>query len=384
MAIYNDYGKIWWHDITGPHTLVSKIISAIEDEKSVLLIVPFDLPWRKEMREEFQLSFSNQTPNGESFFYEIDVSDKCADIDPGRFLLEESNLPQQIKYGYRSNSKISIQELLIRHGALRNQIYWIKGLDNITAEKWIDFSRNYKSSKDNGIFVIELPEEYLNNDAEIESLCMNNYREYVTGYDARLMDHMVLQQVCTIPQTLYSYIAALVYNLCDFDVEVASDLLNIFEWENDDYFSVLRALSEKSEYIKRGSGQNKDHIFSLIRNNKIDDIRQKIWTAQIQSFLPVIEMERKMIIDIYYDNIKESLQKNSIMQFHKRITDPWEVEVGTLYYMISTRKDISSYILYLPNEETRNRIEFLREFRNTLAHLQTCGIAEIKKLLRIL
>lgn len=375
----NDIPKIWWHDITGAHAFISAIISVLEDNKSALLKVPYDLPWRKELRNEFQYIISDKSNHDQIFYYEVDALDQCSKRDPGEFLLEKSSLSGKIKYTYRSNSKTKIQKVLLDNAVLKNQIYWIKGFDKQISEKWIDFCNGFSPSLETGLFVLEIPEQYCSDVLPSETLGIINYRDYVSGYDANLMNNLVLQRRKNTPVELCPYVAALTYKLCDFDVEVATDFLINFEWKNQEPLSVLQLLCAEPEYVKRGAQANSNHIFSLVRNDETEKIIQKIWEAQIQSFFPIIEIERKQIIELFYNDIFSCIQNEDISQYGDRITNPSEVEIGTLYFLIKS-DETCDYFDDI-DEESRKRIRFLRDCRNTLAHGKIIDNDSIKILL---
>ena len=94
-------------------------------------------------------------------------------------------------------------------------------------------------------------------------------------------------------------------------------------------------------------------------------------------------IERIELIEKYMDEIRQALQGRAIYQYGERIFDPMELEFGSLCYMTSHRQndDESMYILYIPDEADRERIKFLHECRNLLAHAACCDPGRVKKLL---
>ena len=96
---------------------------------------------------------------------------------------------------------------------------------------------------------------------------------------------------------------------------------------------------------------------------------------------PVIEMERIEIIEKYRDAISQALADNNFAQYGEQITDPMEVELGSLCFMMSHRQDVYMYMLYISDETDRERIRFLHECRNLLAHVSICNPEQVRKLL---
>ena len=56
-----------------------------------------------------------------------------------------------------------------------------------------------------------------------------------------------------------------------------------------------------------------------------------------------------------------------------------DAELGTLYRMTRLRKetDNTQYLLFIPSEEDRSRLDLLHMLRNNLAHGNPCDILQI-------
>ena len=96
---------------------------------------------------------------------------------------------------------------------------------------------------------------------------------------------------------------------------------------------------------------------------------------------PVIEMERIEIIEKYRDDISQALTANHFEQYGEQITAPMAVELGSLCFMMSHRQDVYRYMLYISDKTDRERIKFLHECRNLLAHVSICNPEQVRKLL---
>ena len=122
-------------------------------------------------------------------------------------------------------------------------------------------------------------------------------------------------------------------------------------------------------------------------------LEQSVWKAQIQTVFADIEMARLRIVSDWSDAIEDALeteywepQKNRtgfIEQMGERLTEAEGVELGTLVRMMALRRkeDHNQYLLYIPDEQTREWICFLRTCRNKLAHHVPCPQAEMSQLL---
>ena len=80
--------------------------------------------------------------------------------------------------------------------------------------------------------------------------------------------------------------------------EQKGDLENLLEMLEQSYEKIYEytknaVLAEDLlGYDKRGRGEKSDHILALYRNNRQEEIHHRLWEAQVQILLPMIEMER--------------------------------------------------------------------------------------------
>ncbi len=84
-----------------------------------------------------------------------------------------------------------------------------------------------------------------------------------------------------------------------------------------------------------------------------DEIRSRIWSAQVSVLLPIIEIQRRKIVRDHYHQIKAELGRCG------RAEDPETLEIGDLAFLF--RQD--SF-----DQRVRFRVERLRLARNDLAH----------------
>jgi hypothetical protein len=103
----------------------------------------------------------------------------------------------------------------------------------------------------------------------------------------------------------------------------------------------------------------------------------------------MLEIERVSFVEHYHQQIQEALSERYydfktgrsqlIYQFGDVISDPDDAELGTIYRMTKLKRDAdtSQYLLYIPDEESRSRIELLHDLRNALAHGEPCTISKV-------
>ena len=169
-----------------------------------------------------------------------------------------------------------------------------------------------------------------------------------------------------LPEEFRLYAAQLAAHLAGLNGELVPPLLQY-----------LRPDQEPAESLKE------------IRNDILVDpsllpdparLGQSVWKAQIQTVFADIEMARLRIVSDWSDAIEDALeteywepQKNRtgfIEQMGERLTEAAGVEL-----------DHNQYLLYIPDEQTREWICFLRTCRNKLAHHVPCPQAEMSQLL---
>lgn len=144
----------------------------------------------------------------------------------------------------------------------------------------------------------------------------------------------------------------------------------------------LSRIAQMDAFQQRGTDHETTHVLYLSRMGNEDQLKKRIWEAQIQVAFPIIELERVQFIRDWEIQISQTLQENQIEQYGRIIQSPIELELGTLNYNASHRGRDDNYILYIPDEEARNRLRFLHEQRNELAHCNCCTPQNLQILFR--
>ena len=103
----------------------------------------------------------------------------------------------------------------------------------------------------------------------------------------------------------------------------------------------------------------------------------------MQVFFPIIEFNRVNLIEKWFDEIQNSLMNENVKQYGVQIYDPYEVELGTLYYLTIHKIDADKFKLYIPDQADRNKINFLHTCRNQLAHMKCCSPEQIENLITL-
>lgn len=383
--INESWEEFWWNSITGAHVVVSKVADALLENKMVILKVPSDLPWRYSMRSSIHTAFQERTDARDVVIEAIDiVDDNPEDLEPGRFLLQKY-ASSAVSRGYREKSKVSIQDYIAQKDVIKNRILWIKGLDGPSAKTWIKFCNGFTpKTASEGLFVLEIHGKVEPPDSQfIEYI---DFSECVSNYDVQLFNSFVLdedEEIAYGSDIWKKYISVTAAMVCDVDAEVSELLLREVDFRKESALDGIARISEMDEFSRRGTDDGSNHVLWLYRNNKTAELNHRIWVAQVQVLFAVIEMERIGLIEKYKNEIEQALTDNYITQYGERIVDPMEVELGSLCYMMSHRQenDYYMFMLYIPDENDRDRIRFLHDCRNAIAHVSICEPEQVRQLL---
>ena len=360
-----EWSEFWWTSITGPRNLCDAVVRALHNKTSVCLIVPDDLPWRAEMRGCIETKM-HQLPDMEPFYVEfIDVEDECPDTtDIGRYLLERYALPA-IAAGYRGREKI--QKYMLNNHVLDNRILWIKGMNREQEQKWLRFCGEYiPSHESDGRFVLETC--WIDREYERRGLTVIRYSDIINHYDLSLFNSIYLNREKRAYSPIWQqYAAVLCSLLCNTDAETSQALMKRCDFTSEDPIASMQIVAADDIYRRRGEG-NDGHIFGLIRDGNQSAIYTQIWKAQLQVLFPLLEIERVSFISRHRERIREALNEKYydyrtgrsqlIFQFGDTINEPDDAELGTIYRMTKLKRDsdCSQYLLYIPDEQSRERI----------------------------
>ena len=367
------WSQFWWERIPGTQFFLREVTAAILGYGVALVIVPEDLPWRKQMRWALGASFDT---NEFGSFEFLDCQDDNPDgLLPGRFMLSRL-CPENT---FRSGKKENCSQYLIRTGCLDNRFIWVKGIPDKFMNEWLFFGQelqeiektDLEQGKYHGAIVIEVH----GSSTLALTKGMVQYKDYVTEYDARNMISLIINsdEKYRSDSRIVPYFVALCGTLCGIDVEIAYHLIeNCTDFHTLDPLESLKQIADK--FPRRGAANNSEHILAKVRDvNRHIDIQRAIWQAQVETLFYQIEFERVKIIREY-----EQILTNLLIDFANNLPDikkPEELEIGNLAWL---SKNACPYPFSL---EVAKRIQFLRDCRNKLAHLDICSSEELTQLL---
>lgn len=369
-------GEFWWKNITGPRMVISGVTGTLRDGRMAVLEVPDGLPWPYIMRDTARNAFGDITGSGDTVFEMLEAGyDIPSGEDPGRFILSRY-ATADVGRGYREKSKVTIQEYIKAKNVLRNRIIWIYGLDRSDAGRWLAFCRGFgKSSPRDGLIVLEMREGA--RPPEAKNAAVISYRGCVSRHDVLLFNSFVLEEKPRTGSLWKQYIAAVSASLCGTDAELSEELMEGTDFRDASPLDVLKEIASGG---RRGT-EAMGHPLWLCLNGGEETLRHRLWEAQLQVLFPLIELEKTDIVKEWKEEIGRALTENCIMQYGERVCSAQDAELGTLCYMMGKRNEDGLYFLYIPDEEARERISFLHECRNTLAHACTCTPQMVARLL---
>lgn len=378
-----DWEEFWWTGITGPRNLVSQAVESLLGGDSLALRLPEDLPWPRQMREAVELGLKRSSLSG-AVLHRVDAQ-TAQEAGPGRYLLQRF-AQGAVRNEYRERSGLSIQDYLVNNKVLRNSVVWVTGLEGETARRWLNFCCDYAAgSAEDGLFILELPADVAVPNRK--RLRLLDFQDCAGSYDLQLFNSLILDEGPgyaggpEYSENWKKYIAAMAALLCGTDAEVSQELILSSDFTREEPVDALRRVAGMPEFDSRG-GQ----ALSLCRSGSFWELERKVWTAQIQVLFPIIEMERMNIVERFYQDIQGALEEMAdegipMKQYEREVESPQDLDIGGLYYLIHCRRPDMNYALYMPDEEVRERIGFLRECRNHLAHASCCSAYEVNRLL---
>lgn len=361
---------LWWETMAGPQILIRQIADALSEGKSVLLRTSGRLPWQEQMRDVLSHQLSSATI-------------ERAELDYG--------MPQQLiprLLGQLRRAKASLCPLEYRaqltylqdEQIFRGSVVWLQpapGCDLQPAVRLLSDFRG-KGLERSGCFVLTVPAQ-LSLPRLSGSVEMIDCSEAVHFGDVRLFASILADMQPGLPEEFRLYAAQLAAHFAGRNGELVPPILQY-----------LRPDQEPAESLKEIQ-----HDIPVDPSLLPDPVRleQSVWKAQLQTVFADIEMARLRIVSDWSGEIEEALeaeywdpQKDRtgfIEQMGERLTEAEDVELGTLVRMMALRReeDHSQYLLYIPDEQTREWICFLRTCRNRLAHHVPCPQAEMSQLL---
>ena len=358
--------EIWWNLVTGPREFIGDTLGALARGESVLVVASDTLPWEDEFWYQISEGIKGLPGLKHAALETLEVDEEAEDAEPIERLLREYAL-RDVELGYRVG--VDGRRYLRDNQVLRNRVVRICIESEGSLSKWMDFCSVWpRGSSETGLFIVEWRGR--RRELNAGNLDKMIYSEYVTSYSIQLFNGLCLDRGTTavLSDGRRRYLASAITHLCDGDVEVAEVVARRLNSPPFDpvgaYKSAINAFGKE--------GQDK----------AIDDVElgRRLWEAQVETVFATVQRRHMGIVDMLRSELERTLSKREVIQYKERITDPDDVELGTLVYLMTARDSDGRY-LYVPDDKTRAEIHLLHECRNALAHRRCCTDEQIRQLL---
>lgn len=359
--------QIWWNQMVSTRNMLEEIISDAQAGKSVILSLPAQTPWYKELVEQVRSGLC--CCDGRRSFQQM----TCPQGDPGQYLLE-NYCKKETRMDYRPGRSVAAFLAEIEGGILSNRYIWIEQVSPAQLGEWNTFIAEYRKAvpakKDPGVFILVVNEPVDLRKIK-RGLSKIDYTERISAYD-RYTFCAVCAQSVKCEDGMRQYLAQLAFAVCGDDMELCAACIRNGIAFLKDPVGVLRQIA-----------QEETHSDGSVYVLPLDDeaILHKVWEAQIKSVFPAIENFRSEFVGKYTDAIAHNLPlQNSA---HETVTDPKDVEVGTLYYLANAGRLVDERGNSIIEPHDQDTLYDAREARNHLAHLCALGYDEVESVIKL-
>lgn len=350
--------RLWWNHITKAHKFLDDIVMSAVQERSIMLFLPENVPWKSTLAElvEEQLKFENPK-NG----FEII---RCPDEEVGVFLLNrycKSERRATYRYGMTYAAFLGKCKDIV----LNDRYIWVYDIPKSKYEEWQDFIIEYNknvSEKTPAVFILEIYDENFVNRAK-KGITKIIFDQNIGPYDKFAF--------CALASTNNSckdhmrpYLAELVSSICSEDIELCAECVEADDLFLEDPIGVINSIIFAGV---RSDGR----AYGFSKTNK--EIEKIIWEIQLRNVFPVIEKYRSYFISKYKKCIMKALPITN--SYGEKVVNPEDVEIGTLVYMVG------SGTIFLENWEYEE-LDSFREARNKLAHLNVLDLKNVEMILK--
>ena len=331
------FAAIWWEDLSGPRRFLVDTAKKLSAGKSVVLILPENVPWVDTMR----LTLENLLRRGTQSIKVISANE--ISVEPPKYVLDEFCAN---KDGFRPfNKKAYAKFLAERTGiALNDTCLWIRDAAVDKVKQWHAFITDYHDAlKDRrgGVFLLEATSTFSGGNRHGVELMA--YDKNISDYDSFAFNIFTAADFGNENRLMKQYLAELVSALTKGNVEFGSACIA----GRKDFLSDPHATFEK--ILREGN---------FTTDKTPEDIEQDIWSTQLKLVFPLIENFRRDFIRRYETEIHTATE---------------DLEIGALYKIFNNKR-------WLLVGNDGDDLELYREARNKLAHLRTLPFDELEKI----
>ncbi len=348
---------IWWDQVSGLSLFLREAVDVLCEGRHLCLDIPDSMPWKETF---FELLTDGIRGNNDEFLFE---NLNNASGTPGKLLVDHFEL----KSLYRTSTKYA--DFLQKRPELTNRIIRVTAMDTDTTRQWLGFLKEYKPlSPRGGLVLLDAPSIPVGNYPRHVGIL--SYKDFISEYDAQVFAGLLItDNKMTIGQK--KYLTTLAASILGTDAAEVLSFVRTFRFDRD----------SPEQYIST--------------NGVVDNLSRRVWNAQVQILFPLIMQECRAIIEKWRDNVTEAyiyadkfLPGGLRDTNGERIISPDDIaEISTIRFLMHQRRrdsygiDTQDYILYIPDENARSRVELLYNMRNRIAHQKVCSLEEVVRLL---
>lgn len=348
--------KVWWGRVPNAMAFVHDITENLLDEKSIILQSNQSIPWYHFMMSQVKEMVMQQ--NASKRFEII-----CDVNEPGQYLLTEFCKLEK-RAAYRPSKSFARFFAESDDIVMHSRYFWVN-LDSLEAlDRWITFVAEYirerEKNKETAVFILEWIGEKIK--VSRKGIRQIFFDEYINEYD-RMVFSMIASSGIKDVIEIKNYLAELASIVSGNDIElIAACLGGHKEFLRDPYAMIGKIIDARC----RSDGTR----FQYRRSR--EEIKQCIWKAQIKTIYPLLEEFRGGFVEKYNTEIAKELPISS--SYGEFYTDPKDVELGTLVFMVDNGKLQLSFKEY-------TKLRKFKDARNRLSHLNILTIDEMMTLL---
>ena len=348
-------GKIWWGQIGNSLRFLTNVTNSLRDCHSAVLQVPTLVPWRQEFYEAVDVRRSSF--GGDRRLMRLQWNEGS---EPGEFILDEL-CSNRVRADYWPGQSYA-EYLGSREDIVLNDYYvWVTGVHSKTGlAQWTEFVYQYeniaKRMEKHAVFLLEY------DGVPIDVSGVEKIVYSVESYDCRVF---CLETAAALHNSdLRSYQAELALCIGRGEPEMCAALLGKGT-------ELLKDPIKTAQALLLDGYSSEGRRFAEMTDLEIESA---VWKASVVLLFPILEQYRSDFIEAHVAELSRCLPISN--SNGDRITDPHDLEIGSIQYIVSNSKTGFS-----PSEvET---VKLCRKARNLLAHNKPLPYSDVVKILSL-
>lgn len=373
--------ELWRDTVPGPKRLARQIQSALKEGHNVVLTHTVPLPWPGEMDRKLQ----NMLPKVQFRPFTCPAV-KGDEAIPALLQMLSPRLAMRCPPAFKNQLAFLAQE-----GVLANTAVRLDARDCADPAPWIRLAREYHGGgmENGGAIFLDLAGGVFLPQFGAQTAALDT-ADAVSPGNLRLYANLLAEEKERIPEALKGYAACAAANLCGGSAEIIPDILRYTDFTAEHPHTAVRRLWEEDGCP---DDPNPRHPYALLAAGQEDALARRVWKSQTQMLFAEIEEERLAFTEKYEELIEEALdtpyrdrktgKKRYVTGMVDEIRSAADTELGSLVFMTGARRydDETQLLLYIRSKTDYQRLVFLRDLRNDLAHRKLCEPEKVKEML---